>query len=128
MADDVKLTISGAESVKDRLRKLADVNKVKDIVKLNGAELQEKAQRHAQFKGHYEGDKFVPPTGQLRRSIQLDMEDNGLTAKVSANTEYAAYVEYGTRFMGAQPYMRPALHEQAEKFKDDLEKFASGKK
>lgn len=37
----------------------------------------------------------------------------------STNTEYAAYVEYGTRFARAQPYMRPAI-EQTESEMDEL--------
>lgn len=127
MSAGVTLTISGAEGVLAKLDKLADKNAVARIVAQNGAELQQKAQRKAQFKGHWEGNKFVPPTGTLRRSIRLDIEDGGMTAEVSANTEYAAYVEYGTRFMAAQPFLRPALAEQAEQFKSDLERFASGK-
>ena len=125
--ESVNIEIRGAESVVEKLRRIGNINGVKKIVQQNGAELQEKAQRKAQFKGHYEGDKFVPPTGTLRRSIRLDIEDQGLTAAVSANTEYAAYVEYGTRNMAAQPYLRPALHEQAETFKNDLERFVNGK-
>jgi HK97 gp10 family phage protein len=31
-----------------------------------------------------------------------------LTAEVSANASYAAYLEFGTRKMRAQPYLRPA--------------------
>lgn len=127
MSNSVTIEVRGADSVVEKLRKIGDINGVKKIVQMNGAELQQKAQRKAQFKGHWEGDKFVPPTGTLRRSIRLDIEDQGMTAVVSANTEYAAYVEYGTRFMAAQPYLRPALQEQAETFKNDLERFASGK-
>lgn len=116
MSAGVTLTISGAESVLAKLDKLADKNAVARIVAQNGAELQQKAQR-----------KSPVDTGTLRRSIRLDIEDGGMTAEVSANTEYAAYVEYGTRFMAAQPFLRPALAEQAEQFKSDLERFASGK-
>ena len=36
--------------------------------------------------------------------------------------EYAAYVEYGTRYMNAQPYMRPSYTAQKEQFKSDLKK------
>ena len=32
------------------------------------------------------------------------------------------YLEYGTRFMDAQPFVRPAFDEQKEKFKDDMQK------
>ncbi len=31
--------------------------------------------------------------------------------RVSAKTHYAVYVELGTRYMRAQPYLRPALYQ-----------------
>ena len=39
-----------------------------------------------------------------------------------AETDYSSYIEYGTRFMDAQPFVRPALEEQASKFKRDMQK------
>lgn len=45
-------------------------------------------------------------TGALKNSITT--ETNGLQATVSAGQEYAVYVEMGTRFQSAQPYMTPA--------------------
>ena len=112
----VGLTISGAESVLAKLEKLADKSAVSRIVAQNGAEMQQEAMKEVKVD-----------TGTLQRSIRLDLKDEGMTAEVSANTEYAAYLEYGTRFMAARPYLRPALNKQAEKFKKDLENFASGK-
>ena len=46
-------------------------------------------------------------TGRLRRSIRVLDEDRGLY--VVAETDYAIYVERGTRFTRAQPFMLPAL-------------------
>lgn len=46
-------------------------------------------------------------TGAMRGSIAT--QHSGLTATVSAGTEYANYVEYGTVRAGAQPFMRPGL-------------------
>ena len=61
-------------------------------------------------------------TGTLSRSITLEMTDGGMTAEVAPHTNYAAYVEYGTRFMDAQPYMRPAYMQESARFKADLAK------
>lgn len=116
MSGGVSVTVKGADAVIAKLEKLADRDAVARIVAQNGAELQQRAQRKAPVD-----------TGTLRRSIRLDIEDGGMAAEVSANTDYAAYVEYGTRFAAAQPYLRPALSEQAEIFRRDLERFASGK-
>ena len=47
-----------------------------------------------------------------------------MTAVVSANTDYAAYQEYGTRYMTAHPFLRPALNEQGKQFINDLKRLA----
>ncbi len=46
-------------------------------------------------------------TGALRDSIGVSMEGN--RAEISANTDYAAYVEFGTSKMAPQPYLVPSL-------------------
>jgi len=54
-------------------------------------------------------------TGTLRASIHVDSVQRtgrSVTATVATGgeaSEYAVYVELGTRRMGAQPYMTPAL-------------------
>lgn len=52
-------------------------------------------------------------TGRLQSSINV--QSGGNTAVISADTEYAAFVEFGTSKMSAQPYLVPALlsNEQA---------------
>lgn len=46
-------------------------------------------------------------TGTLQGSIAAEVD--GLAAEVTATTDYADYVEYGTSRMRPQPYMNPAL-------------------
>ena len=46
-------------------------------------------------------------TGRLRASITLERVGNMLY-EVFTIVEYAGYVEYGTIYMNAQPYFRPA--------------------
>lgn len=50
-------------------------------------------------------------TGRLRSSIthSLATDERGLLALIGTNVEYARYVEFGTRRMRAQPYLRPSL-------------------
>ena len=57
-------------------------------------------------------------TGNLKNSIGSEVD--GLSAEVSATTDYADYVEYGTSRMHAQPYMGPALDEHAPTFEKAL--------
>jgi len=50
-------------------------------------------------------------TGRLRSSISHDLgrDGRGLVGSVGTNVEYAPHVEFGTRYMRAQPFLRPAL-------------------
>jgi len=47
-------------------------------------------------------------TGLLRSSITPVVE-SWASGYVGTNTEYAPYVEYGTKYAGAQPYFEPAF-------------------
>jgi HK97 gp10 family phage protein len=47
-------------------------------------------------------------TGTLRRSIHTIIENGGLRGIVGPSVEYGKFVEFGTRFQPARPYMRPA--------------------
>lgn len=49
-------------------------------------------------------------TGRLRTSITAQPLKPGVWV-VKTNVTYASYVEFGTRYMAAQPFMRPALGE-----------------
>ena len=110
-----RVTISGIKELQKALKDNATMDDVKRVVRHHGQQLQEKAQSHADFKKGYQ-------TGTTKRSIALEIKEGGLTAEVEPGTEYSKYLEYGTRFMEAQPFMRPALNEQKNKFKSDLEK------
>lgn len=116
------IKLEGLAEFQKGLAKRIQLDDVKRIVSHNGAQLQRKAKDKAQFKGHYEGKNFVKPTGELRDSISIDIKDDGLTAVVEPTKDYAVYVEYGTRFMDSQPYLRPAYVEQLMKFKQDMHK------
>lgn len=122
------MELKGLEEMQRALaQKAAQIDgRVKQAVQLNGAELNEKMAQNANFRGHYEGGTFVPPTGTLKRSIRMEIRDGGYTAAVGPHTEYAGYVEYGTRHMEAQPYIKPAYDAQKPQFKSDLKK-AMGK-
>lgn len=105
----MKLTMTGTNELRKKLQQNGRLEAVKRVVKMNGAELQAKAQRNAPVD-----------TGTLKRSISLELRDGVLTAESEATAEYAPYVEWGTRFMNAQPFMRPAYYAQKEQFKSDL--------
>ena len=122
-----KITVKGLDDIQKKLKANATLADVKKVVRKNGAEMQKKMQKNADFKGHYEWEKGtgkvkVSPTGETKRSIGLEITDGGLTAESGPETEYAPCVEWGTRFMEAQPFIRPAFEEQKKKFQNDLRK------
>lgn len=109
------IKIKGLDELQKKLKKNTTMTEVKKTVKRNGSELQQKIEKNADFKKGYQ-------TGQTKKSIDLEIKDSGLTAESGPKTEYAGYIEFGTRHMEAQPFVRPALNEQKAIFKKDLKK------
>lgn len=110
-----RIRIDGLEELEKKLKSNVTLDDVKRVVRQNGSELQRKMQSKADFTRGYQ-------TGTTKRSIGLEIKDSGLTAESAPETEYSPYLEYGTRFMDAQPFVRPALDEQATQFKSDMQK------
>lgn len=71
----------------------------KDLVKI-GLRVERKAKQLAPVD-----------TGRLRSSITstVGQDSQGLYATVGTNVHYARHIEFGTRFMSAHPFLRPAL-------------------
>ena len=107
------IKVTGIDELQMKLKKNVQMSDVKKVVRKNGSDMQKKAQKNAPID-----------TGTLQRSITLEMRDSGKTAEVEPTVDYGAYVELGTRFMTAQPYLKPAFNEQKEKFKQDMRKLA----
>lgn len=109
--------IIGDKELYARLDDLTKMDAIKKIVQRNGSELQRGMMRQTgvSFKKGY-------VTGQTKRSIQLNITNSGFTAEVEPTTEYSPYVEYGTRFMEAEPFVRPSFNAQSVRFKSDLDK------
>ena len=125
---DVRFELKGLEKLQKKLQKVAKMEEMERIIEKNGTEMQRKAINNAsKFRGHYEGrgknKHFVKPTGATKRSISVNSSKVGrFKYKVAPGTNYAAYVELGTRKMSAQPFIKPAFDEQKKLFKDDLER------
>ncbi len=94
-------------------------------------------QRDAKERCPVRKDPAAKVGGRLRGSIMIRFYNNGLTAEVGSNVEYAAFVEFGTgrrgagaglrsvpaeyaygnsAGMNAQPYLWPALEAERPKF------------
>lgn len=110
-----KITITGLDELEKKLKTNIKMTDVQRVVKHNGAGLQRKMQSNADFTRGY-------ATGTTKRSIGLELKDGNFTAEVEPTTEYSPYLEYGTRFMDAQPFVNPAFEDQKEQFKADMQK------
>lgn len=124
MAKRASFKVNGLTALSKKLKKNATMDDVKTIVKTNTAELTAGMQNEAQLvlTGHWEGKKFVKPTGATKRSIAMHISNNGLTGHTGPKTEYAPYLIRGTRYMVKQDFFLPPLRKQKQKFKSDLER------
>jgi HK97 gp10 family phage protein len=109
------IKITGLDKLQKALKDNVTMDDVKRVVRHHGAELQQNMQDKADFKMGYQ-------KGDTKRSISLDFKEGGMTAVVGPETDYSPYVEHGTRFMEAQPFVKPAFDEQKGKFKSDMQK------
>ena len=106
-----KITWEGDKALIKALKERANMNLVKMVVKKHTADLQAKSMR------------IVPvDTGTLKRSIMLDISYDGLTGVVGATAHYGGYVEWGTRYQRAQPYIGPSFKAVKGAFISDLKK------
>lgn len=90
---------------------------IRNVVMKNGANLQEDAQKRmtrtvAYVKGYSKGT--------TRRSTTLTISDNGMKATVAPASSYFPYIEYGTRYMEAEPTLNPAFQKIKQQFYKDV--------
>lgn len=62
--------------------------------------------------------KLLSPvdTGLNRAEIHSEFAPDRLSAKVEAGTEYAVFLEFGTRYMAARPFLFPAYEKNRARF------------
>ncbi len=104
-----RLGFTGLADLSKGLKDRANLNDVKNVVKLNSSELQRNTQRDAPVD-----------TGFLKRSIGISPDSDGFGARIGAEAHYAPYLVWGTRYMVAQDFFRPNFYRQRQKFLADL--------
>ena len=57
-------------------------------------------------------------TGRLRNSLTHEVSMNEKAVYIGSAVEYAAYVELGTSRMRARPYLRPAVTNYTDEYKN----------
>lgn len=88
---------------------------VMNIVKKNGSQMASKMRKNMQAT-------YQHPTGRTKGSVAENYANAGFSVSVGPHTEYAPYLEYGTRFMTPRPTVRPAFLAQSAIFTSDLKK------
>lgn len=133
----MSINIEGSENLLSKLDKVAQAENLVNAMGKACALVEGEAKR-----------KAPKDTGELRRSIESKVENNGegVQGVIFSPLEYAPYIEYGTGLFAEKggradvpwfyvddegkghltkgihphPYMRPALNEQRNKIKDIL--------
>lgn len=112
---DIK--IKGLDKLQKELKDNVTMDDVKMVVKMNGTRLTQtmKAMTTTAYtKGYTIGD--------TAGSINMELRDDGFTVAVGASMDYDLYVEYGTRFMQAEPIIEPTMARVEPKFRRDMER------
>ena len=106
-------------AVSDLARFAADLDHAADTLTQRASAVVRKAASDTAA----DAQAFAPvDTGNLRSSITVRTGGAGtLRAETIATANYAPYVEYGTRFMGPKPFMRPAQDRNTPDFYRALE-------
>lgn len=114
--------IHGTKQLQKALRAKATLDDVKNVVKKHTLGLDADMKRESQkvLTGHYEGGKFVKPTGQTKRSITSNFSENGMTGSVGPTTDYSEYLFYGTRFMAKRDFISKPYKRKKTIFIKDL--------
>lgn len=102
--------IRGAEDVRtEAIRLVLEPPKTGRIYRRRGVEHQASAP----------GEAPASDTGTLVSRIDVDYTNlSELVVRVGAHTDYAAFLEFGTRKMEPRPFMRPALATSTPKISD----------
>lgn len=112
-----EIKLEGLIELDQKLRKSMNMDAVKRVVQKNGDQMNERMKKNTQtaFKKGYS-------TGDTASSINTELSDGGMTATVEPAMDYDPFVEVGTRFMEAEPFVKPAFEVQKEQFKRDMDR------
>lgn len=100
MSVEVHLDISGHEEFKRAIARFDTQmqSKVREQLQEWARQVQQLAQK-----------KVPVRTGYLQSTIYAKIQE--WVAEIGAEATYALFVEFGTRYMQAQPYLQPAIQE-----------------
>lgn len=71
-------------------------------------------------------DLAAVDTGRLRQSIQHILELHNDSVYVGSTVDHSIYVEFGTKYMEAQPFLMPAAFNNIEQIRKIAEGYYNG--
>src|SRR5699024_1839926 len=105
----MKIEIEGGDELVRSIRNRLGADKVVPVIRRNTSQAQAKAMRLA-----------AVDTGFMKRSITMRLDIYGLAGYINACADHRADLEYCTRKIDAQTFMRRAAREQAPIFVSDM--------
>ena len=118
-----KISFKGLDKLEKKLIENVKMEEVKKVVKDNGLTLQGNVVKNAGEitfnKGYF--------TGNLKQDVAghgLKLSGDGLTAKVGTSVEYGYWLEHGTRYMEAEPFLKDPFELAKNEFKAGIDKLA----
>ena len=116
-----KISFKGLDKLEKKLIENAKMEEMKKVVKSSGFTLQGNVVKNAGEatfnKGYF--------TGNLKQDVAghgLKLSGDGLTAKVGTSVEYGYWLEHGTRYMEAEPFLKDPFEQAEKEFKADIDK------
>ena len=113
----INYKLDGMSKLQKELMQRVSKDKVVSVVKRNTTQMQQTAMSKASStytRGY--------STGDTKKSIGISFENSGMSGITGMGQSYNPFTEKGTRFMAAEPLLKPTFNSQKTKFKSDLEK------
>ena len=119
----INYKLDGMSKLQKELMQRVSKDKVVSVVKRNTTQMQQTAMSKASSV-YTKRDKHGKPysTGDTKKSIGVSFENSGMSGITGMGQNYNPFTEKGTRFMAAEPLLKPTFNSQKTKFESDLEK------
>lgn len=118
----MSISFNGIKELKDLLKDRKPL--MRECVNKHTSKLENRMKRKAQ-----KGEAFLKGYSKGWTKKTIDAKINGDDSRnyryvgvVAPHTNYSAYLEYGTRFMDAEPFVEPSIAEQEPEFFKDVKR------
>tara|TARA_R110000765_G_scaffold383073_2_gene474338 strand:+ start:343 stop:741 length:399 start_codon:yes stop_codon:yes gene_type:complete len=88
-------------------------DKIKEVVQIAARNIEKDSKQRMT-------DQDAVDTGATRLSIFVSPGTPSFSQHIGPTTEYAPFIEFGTRYMAARAFMIPTLEKEAPRFKEAL--------